>query len=51
MMRRVPSLEKLERLTGFRPETPLEAIVDRVSGYFREKQTVPVLNRAVTSSL
>lgn len=51
MARRVPSLEKLERLTGFRPETPLEAIVDRVSGFFLEKQSVPVLNRAVTSSL
>lgn len=51
MMRRVPSLEKLERLTGFRPETSLEAIVDRVSGFFLEKQSVAVLNRAVTSSL
>lgn len=51
MMRRVPSLDKLERLTGFRPETALEAIVDKVSGYFQEKQSVPALNRAVTSSL
>ena len=51
MMRRVPSLEKLERLTGFRPETSLEAIVDRVSSFFLEKQSVAVLNRAVTSSL
>ena len=30
MVRRVPSLEKLERLTGFRPGTPLTAIVDDV---------------------
>lgn len=51
MMRRVPSLEKLERLTGFRPETSLEAIVDRVSSFFLEKQSVAVPNRAVTSSL
>ncbi len=41
MMRRVPSLEKLERLTGFRPQVPLEEIVDRVAGYLAAKrQTV-----------
>jgi nucleoside-diphosphate-sugar epimerase len=31
--RRVPSLEKLERLTGYRPETSIEAIVRRVADY------------------
>ena len=31
MPRRVPSLEKLERLTSFRPATPLAEIVDRVA--------------------
>jgi UDP-glucose 4-epimerase len=41
MMRRVPCLEKLERLTGFRPATSLEEIVDRVAKYF-EKRQVPV---------
>jgi UDP-glucose 4-epimerase len=44
MPRRIPSLEKLERLTGFRPTTPLSAIVDRVIDYFRKKsegQMVP----------
>lgn len=31
MLRRVPSLEKLEGLTGFRPRTPLPEIIDRVA--------------------
>jgi UDP-glucose 4-epimerase len=34
MPRRIPSLEKLERLTGFRPKTSLAEIVDRVVDYF-----------------
>ncbi|HEV2289478.1 MAG TPA: GDP-mannose 4,6-dehydratase [Candidatus Acidoferrales bacterium] len=38
MLRRVPSLEKLERITGFRPRTPLNTIVDRVIAHFREKE-------------
>lgn len=37
MPRRVPALEKLERLTGFRPATPLSEIVDRVVAHFRKK--------------
>jgi UDP-glucose 4-epimerase len=37
MQRRVPSLEKLESLTGFRPETPLPEIVDRVAEHFEKK--------------
>jgi UDP-glucose 4-epimerase len=37
MMRRVPAVEKLEALTGFRPRTPLAEIIDRVTHYFREK--------------
>ena len=36
MPRRVPSLEKLERLTSFRPATPLAEIVDRVAAHFQE---------------
>jgi len=31
MPRRVPCLDKLERLTAFRPATPLSEIIDRVS--------------------
>lgn len=37
MMRRVPSVEKLQSITGFRPQTPLNEIIDRVAAYFREK--------------
>jgi nucleoside-diphosphate-sugar epimerase len=33
MQRRVPSLEKLERLTSFRPKTPLPEIIDRVAAH------------------
>jgi UDP-glucose 4-epimerase len=38
MLRRVPSLEKLEQLTGFRPATPLVEIVDRVIAHCRTRQ-------------
>ena len=38
MPRRVPALEKLERLTGFRPATPLTEIVDRVVAHFQKKK-------------
>lgn len=37
MMRRVPCVDKLHALTGFRPSTPLTKIVDRVSAYFRNR--------------
>ncbi|HXM98588.1 MAG TPA: GDP-mannose 4,6-dehydratase [Candidatus Dormibacteraeota bacterium] len=37
MMRRVPSVDKLESLTGFRPRTSLAEIIDRVTQYFQEK--------------
>jgi UDP-glucose 4-epimerase len=37
MQRRVPCLEKLERLTSFRPITPLREIVDRVVAFFQKK--------------
>ena len=38
MPRRVPALEKLVGLTGFRPSIPLHDIVDGVIAYFRDKQ-------------
>jgi len=38
MMRRVPCVDKLEAITGFRPLTPLNEIIDRVASYLREKQ-------------
>lgn len=39
MMRRVPCVDKLQALTGFRPQVKLEAIIDRVSHYLREKRS------------
>jgi len=38
MMRRVPCIDKLYSLTGFRPQTRLAEIIDRVSAYFRQKE-------------
>jgi UDP-glucose 4-epimerase len=40
MMRRVPCVDKLHALTGFRPETPLNEIIDRVSEHFRQKSVL-----------
>ena len=37
MMRRVPCVDKLFGLTGFRPQTKLADIIDRVSSHLREK--------------
>ena len=37
MMRRLPSVEKLQALTGFRPQTPLPEIINRVIAYYRQK--------------
>jgi UDP-glucose 4-epimerase len=42
MQRRVPSLEKLEKLTGFRPRTPLDEIVDRVIVHHRSHEEIIV---------
>jgi UDP-glucose 4-epimerase len=38
MFRRVPCVEKLESLTGFRPQTPLPEIIDRVVSYVGGKR-------------
>jgi UDP-glucose 4-epimerase len=37
MMRRVPSIEKLESFNGVRPQKSLAEIIDRVASYFRQK--------------
>jgi len=37
MMRRVPSIDKLYDLTGFRPQTSLNEIIDRVAAFFHHK--------------
>jgi UDP-glucose 4-epimerase len=34
MARRVPSLEKLTRLTGYRPSTPVSVAIDKVAAYW-----------------
>jgi len=38
MPRRVPSVEKLLQLTGFRPATPLTAIIDKVANHLAAKK-------------
>ena len=38
MMRRVPCVDKLHSLTGFRPQTSLVDIIDRVVTYYRKKE-------------
>src|ERR1700690_16934 len=48
MFRRIPCLDKLERLTGFRPATPLTEIIDRVAAYhLRKKEFVGVARETV----
>ena len=37
MMRRVPCIDKLHSLTGFRPQTGLAEIIDRVATYYKQK--------------
>lgn len=37
MMRRVPSVEKLHALTGFRPRASLNEIIDRVAAFFQSR--------------
>jgi UDP-glucose 4-epimerase len=37
MMRRVPCVDKLQALTGFRPQTPLTEIIDRVASFFQQR--------------
>jgi len=50
MMRRVPSVEKLQSLTGFRPATPLTEIIDRVALFFQMKAGGLDLPKAAASS-
>ncbi len=51
MMRRVPAVEKLEALTGFRPRTSLNEIIDRVTAYFLQKPDSVVAQKAATSTV
>jgi UDP-glucose 4-epimerase len=59
MMRRVPSVDKLHAITGFRPQTSLNEIIDRVAAFFRDRASASaatgpaapsVPTRAATSS-
>lgn len=47
MLRRVPSIDKLEGLTGFRPRTPLPEIVDRVIEHFESRRDLAAAPFAV----
>jgi UDP-glucose 4-epimerase len=51
MMRRVPSVDKLHALTGFRPQTSLNEIIDRVSAYFRQKEETAATRVATTTAV
>ena len=51
MMRRVPCVDKLQALTGFRPRTSLAEIIDRVAAYFRQKDEPLPAQKAVTGSV
>jgi UDP-glucose 4-epimerase len=50
MMRRVPCVDKLEALTGFRPRTPLTEIIDRVAAFFQQKTEAVAAPRAAANS-
>jgi len=50
MMRRVPSVDKLEALTGFRPSTSLNEIIDRVAAFFRQETESMDVHAAAAAS-
>jgi UDP-glucose 4-epimerase len=49
MMRRVPSVEKLQALTGFLPQTSLNKIIDRVAVFFQQKTEALDIHKVVTT--
>jgi UDP-glucose 4-epimerase len=51
MMRRVPAIDKLRQLTGYRPQLTLNEIIDRVTAYFQQKSDEKPAQRAVTSTV
>jgi nucleoside-diphosphate-sugar epimerase len=51
MPRRVPCLDKLEHLTGFRPRTPLPEIIDRVVAYYGRKKDLVGMPREAAGSI
>lgn len=50
MFRRVPDISKLHRLTGFRPQTSLNDIVDRVAAYFRQRDGASSIQKELSQS-
>lgn len=50
MMRRVPSVDKLHALTGFRPQTSLNEIIDRVTAFFRQREKEDAVEPRVATS-
>ena len=51
MMRRVPCVDKLHALTGFRPQTSLNEIIDRVTDYFRQKEESATTRAAASTAV
>ena len=51
MMRRVPCVDKLHALTGFRPQTSLNDIIDRVTAFFRQKEEAAAPRAAASSAV
>lgn len=49
MMRRVPCVDKLHAITGFRPQTSLAEIIDRVASYLRSNRVEPNHRTAASS--
>ena len=50
MMRRVPSVEKLQALTGFRPRISLDEIIGRVASFFQQRLEGDLHRVATTSA-
>jgi UDP-glucose 4-epimerase len=51
MMRRVPAVEKLQALTGFRPQTPLNEIIDRVAAFFQQRMESLEIHKVATTTV
>ena len=51
MMRRVPNIEKLHTITGFRPQMALIEIIDRVAAYFQSRADTSPVSHVASSSV
>ncbi len=50
MFRRVPCIDKLQRITRFRPSTPLPEIIDRVADYSSRKKAFVEVHREAANT-